>query len=209
MHKRRHVLASLLAALLLAGCSSQPEKPAESKQKEAEKPPEAVTGQSAFWKMFMAARTWAPDVQVLNLRNIPLEQVKSEPGKSGAWEATFVASSKGQSKIYTFSVVEAGGNLHKDVFAGLGEAWTGPRGQQRPFPVQALKVDSDKAYQTAVEVSKDYIKKNPDKPINFVLEQTPRHPEATWRVIWGESIARSNYSVIVGASSGKYLEKLR
>ena len=194
--------------LMATACSSEAPKVVE-KAPEPEKPPEAVTGLTAFHRMFMTARTWASDVQGVWMRNIPLEQVKAEPGKSGAWEAMFVSPSKAQSKIYTYSVIEAGGNLHKDVFAGLAEAWSGPRGQQRPWPIQALKKDSTTAWEVALEHSKEYAAKNKDKPINFMLEQTPRHPELTWRVLWGESVARSNYSVLVGASSGLYLEKLR
>jgi hypothetical protein len=198
----------LCVSLITMGCSSEAPKEA-AKPAEPEKPPEAVTGLTAFHRMYMTARTWAPDVQALTMRNIPLQEVKAEPGKSGAWEATFVSPSKAQSKIYTYSVIEAGGNLHKDVFAGLAEAWSGPRGQQRLWPIQALKKDSTTAWEVALEGSKDYAAKNKDKPINFLLEQTPRHPELTWRVIWGESVARSNYSVIVGASTGLLLEKLR
>jgi hypothetical protein len=193
--------------MTLAACSDPPKQAA--KTPEPEKPPEPVTGLTAFHRMFMTARTWAADVQGVSMRNIPLEQVKAEPGTSGAWEATFVSASKGQAKTFTYSVVEAGGNLHKDVFAGLAENWTGPRGQQQVWPIQALKKDSTTAWEVALEHSKDYAAKNKDKPISFLLEQTPRHPELVWRVIWGESVARSNYSVLVGASSGNYLERLR
>jgi hypothetical protein len=206
MNTRRLLLACAAVVVIATGCSSEP--PRQTKKAD-ETPPEPVTGQSAFWKMYPVARTWAPDVQALMLRNIPLEQIKAEPGKAGAWEATFVSASKQQSRVYTYSVIEAGGNLHKDVFHGLAEAWAGPRGQQRPWPVQAFKVDSDKAWEVAKGESAEYMKKNPDKPINFLLEQTPRHPELAWRVIWGDTIATSNYSVYVGASTGKYLEKMR
>jgi hypothetical protein len=194
--------------VIASGCSTEAPKET-AKTAEPEKPPEAVTGLTAFHRMFMTARTWASDVQSVWMRNIPLEQVKGPPGTSGAWEAMFVSPSKAQSKIYTYSVIEAGGNLHKDVFAGLAEAWTGPRGQQRPWPIQALKKDSTTAWEVALENSKDYAAKNKDRPISFLLEQTPRHPELVWRVIWGESVARSNYSVLVGASTGLFLEKLR
>ena len=197
----------LCLSLIVAGCSESPKQTA--KTAEPEKPPEAVTGLTAFHRMYMTARTWAGDVQGLSMRNLPLEQVKGPPGTSGAWEATFVAPSKAQAKTFTYSVIEAGGNLHKDVFAGLAEPWGGPRGQQQSWPIQALKKDSTTALEVALEHSKDYVAKNPDKPINFLLEQTPRHPELVWRVIWGDSVARSNYSVVVGASSGTFLERLR
>lgn len=198
-------LAAAACAVLLSGCSDT--KPAPKPQ-EAQKPPEPVTGQTAFWKMYMTARTWAPDVQAFTMRNVPLEGVKPEPGKFGAWEAIFVSQSKGQSRTYTYSVIEAGG-LHKDVFPQVAEPWSGPAGQQKPWPIAALKVDSDKAYEEALAQSKEYIAKNKEKPVNFLLEMTSRNPDLTWRVYWGDSISTSNYSVIVDASTGKYLEKLR
>ena len=193
-------------SLLLTGCfdSGPPAKP-----KEPEKPPETVTGQTSFWKMYtMAARTWSQDVQALSLESVRLQQLEAKEGKFPAWAATFVSPSKSQSRMYTYSVIEAGGNLHKDVFAGLAETYA-QHGQQRPWPIQAFKIDSDKAYQVAVEHSAEYIKKNPDKPVTFLLELTPRHPNLAWRVIWGDSIASSNYSVYVDASTGAFLERMR
>jgi len=44
-------------------------------------------------------------------------------------------------------------------------------------------------------------------PMSFILEQTSRFPDLTWRVIWGESAASSDYSVYVDATMGAYLEK--
>jgi len=203
---RTRCLAAAACAVLIAGCSDT--KPA-AKPKEPEKPAEPVTGQTAFWKMYMSARGWSPDVQPITLRNMPVEGIKAEAGKAGAWEAIFVSQAKGQSRTYTYSVVEMGQTLHKDVFPQVAEAWSGPSGQQRPWPIAAFKVDSDKAYETALEQSKEYVAKNKDKPVNFLLELTPRNPDLTWRVFWGETISTSNYSIIVDASTGKYLEKLR
>jgi len=53
------------------------------------------------------------------------------------------------------------------------------------------------------------LKANPDKGVVFLLEQTNKFPSLTWRVIWGESVGTSNYSVFVDASSGEYLETMR
>jgi hypothetical protein len=138
-----------------------------------------------------------------------MEGVKDEPGKSGAWEATFVSPSKQKSKTFTYSVVEGPGNLHKDVFAGLDEDYRSPRGQATPWVIPAFKVDSDEAYATALKKSADYMKKNPDKPMFYLLEQTPRYPDLAWRLVWGESVSSSNYSVYVDATTGEYLETMR
>jgi hypothetical protein len=102
--------------------------------------------------------------------------------------------------------VELEGNLHQGVFALLEEGYS-PQGAASPFSIAAIKIDSDQAYDVAAEKSADYIKKNPDKPITYLLEQNRRFPDLTWRVIWGESVSTSDYSVYVDASTGKYLEK--
>jgi hypothetical protein len=93
------------------------------------------------------------------------------------------------------------------VFAGPDESWSGPRGQQQPFLVQAIKVDSDEAYETAAKKSADYIKKNPDKPVSFLAEFTNRFPDLAWRVIWGDSVSTSDYSVFVDATTGEFLSR--
>src|SRR5688572_5086441 len=105
MTTRRVLLAAPL--VVFAGCSEAP----KAVKKEEKKPAEPVTGRFAFFQMYGSARRWAPDMQCLRLRNIRLEQVKAEPGKSGAWEATFVSPSKQRLRIFTFSVIEAEGNL--------------------------------------------------------------------------------------------------
>jgi len=190
--------------LFLCGCSESPQ-PAEKK---AVAPPEPVKGRSALYSMFNMARGWAPDVQVLQLHSIDLPDVKRERGKAAAWEATFVSQQSGRKRSYTYSVVEAEGNLHKGVFAGLEEGWSGARAAT-PFLIAALKTDSDEVYQTALAKAADYEKKNPDKPIAFLLEKTEQFPDPAWRVIWGESVGTSNFSVFVDASTGKYLQTMR
>jgi hypothetical protein len=159
--------------------------------------------------MYPSARSWALDATPLRLRDIRLTQVQSEKGKAGAWEAVFVSPSQGKSRTYTYSAVEAEGNLHQGVFAGLEEGYAGgTRGPSFPFEIAAIKIDSDQAYDAAAEKSADYMKKNPGKVMSFVLERTNRFPDLTWRVIWGESVSTSDYSVYIDASTGKFLEKM-
>jgi len=104
--------------------------------------------------------------------------------------------------------VESQGNLHKGVFAGMEEGWTGPSGDTAPFPIIAMKIETDAAYQTALKQAADYEKKNPGKPITWLLEKESKYPDPVWRVIWGESVGTSNFSVLVDASTGEFKEKL-
>jgi hypothetical protein len=159
--------------------------------------------------MYVSARGWARDAEALQLKSVNLPNVPAEPGKAGAWQAVFVSPSAGKARTYTWSAIESEGNLHKGVFAGLIESWSGPSGDSRPFDAVALKVDTDDALKTAIAKSEDYVKKHPNAPVTFLLEQTNRFPDLAWRIIWGESVSTSDYSVFVDASTGQYLEKIK
>ncbi len=189
--------------LFLSACSDAP-KTAEVKP--APKPPEILTGRQAFQRVYPQARGWAPDAQPLQISSLNLSGVKASDGKAGVWQVIFISPSRGKAKTYTFSAVEDGG-LHEGVFGAQEEGYT-PRNDSSPFQISAIKVDSDEAYATAVKNSADYIQKNPDKPVMFLMELGKRFPDVTWRVIWGSSVGTSDYSVFVDGSTGKYLERM-
>jgi len=207
MQRGHPFLIPVPCLLLLAACGPAP-KTAE-KAKEPPKPPEPVSAQWAFHQMYVYARSWAPDATPLRLASIELSEVPCKAGKCGAWEAVFVSPRLGRARRLTYSVIEAEGNLHKGVFAGLEETWTGPRGQAEPFPVAAFKVDATAAHELAMKRGADYAKKNPDMPMSYLLEKTKRFPNPAWRVIWGRSVATSGYSIFVDASTGDYLATAR
>jgi hypothetical protein len=204
----KHLTIAIVCAvsLVLAGCSGAP---GPAVKKAEEKPPEPVSGRDALYKMFMAARSWAGDVEILRLNSIHLPDVPYVPGKAAAWQVNFVSSSKGRQRGWTYSVVQGEGNLHKGLFAGLEQSWSGPRGAIRPMIIQAVQTDSDAAYEAAIGRAAAYEKKNPGKTISVVLEATGRHPNPTWRIVWGDSVASSDFSILVDASTGLYVETLR
>ncbi len=198
----KHYLAlGCVLSVCLAGCSGP-----ETTEKKTEKPAEAVTGQSALWKMYQVARSWSPDAQVLKMNSILLSEVKAEPGKAGAWQAFFTSDEKGRVRSYTYSVVEAEGNIHQGVFAGAEEPWSGPR--ESEFLIAAVKVDTDAAYKTAESKTTSYKQQTQGKPISFLLEKTKKHPNPAWRVIWGESVGTASLSVYIDAMTGEYLETM-
>src|SRR5579863_5174994 len=103
MKKSLILLASTL--LLLTSCS---ETPTSTAKKEPEKPPEPISGQSALYKMYQVARSWAPDAQVLKMNNVDISEVPEVPrGKAAAWQATFTSASQNQARSYTYSIVES------------------------------------------------------------------------------------------------------
>lgn len=182
--------------LVLGGCSESP-KPARA--------PEAISGQSAFYKMFVAARSWAADAQPVRVTEIDVDEVKAEGGRAGAWEAVFVSQSQGRQCRYIYSVVHRPArNLRGGVSADPPENWSG-RGDSEPFLVQAFKVDSPAAYEVAMKQGREYARKNPGKAVKFLLEKTRRFANPAWQVFWGESVSASGYSVFVDATTGEYL----
>lgn len=203
---KRHfwMIACVPMLLALAGCSEE-KKPVAAEPKEPEKPAEAVSAQSAFQQMYIQARSWSPDAKPVRMASLDIKEVKSEAGKAGAWECTFVSERARKARRLTYSVVDLpASNLRKGVFGNSDDNWTGG-GQAKPFLVQAFKVDSVAAYDIAIKKGEEYAKKNPNMPIKFLLEQTSRFPNPAWRVIWGESVALSGYSIFVDATEGGYL----
>jgi hypothetical protein len=191
------------AFLLTTGCSEAPKPVAKKEEPKKEKEP--LSGKNAFFKIYVAARSWAPDVQCLSVSNIPIEDVKSQPGKYGAWQVTVVSPSKLRKRTYTWSAVESEGNLHEGVFPGAEESFN-PSGKGKPFLIAALKTDTTDALKIAEEKSVEYMKRNPNMRINYLLELGDKHPNPAWRVIWGDSVGTSGHSVFVDATTGSYLE---
>lgn len=206
MHKVL-LLSACGLTFLLVGCSEQPQAAAKNdavKKEEKTAPP--LSGQSALYRMYQVARAWAPDAQVLKMNSMHLPEIDAERGKAGAWQATFTSAAQSAARSYTNSVAEEEGNLHKGVFPGQPESWSGPA--EKSFLIAAVKTDTDAAYKTALEHAGDYDTKNPKQTISFLLEKQPKYPDPVWRVIWGESVGTSGLSVLIDATTGKYLETL-
>ena len=180
--------------MILTSCSEPP------KPKEEEKPPEPVTGRYALQQMYIAARTWAQDLQIASMTSLHFSQVPEVPGKAGGWQATFVSPSLRQSKTYTWAAAEISMSIHKGIRDEAATAWSGS--DSDTIPIGAVKIDTDEAYQTAAKKLGKYAEDNPKMPITYQL--TRRGNVVLWRVIWGESAATSSNSVLVDASTGQY-----
>src|SRR5581483_1805008 len=117
--------AAILSSFLLVSCSEAPAPKTEAK-KEPEKPAEPISGKNALYKMYQVARAnWSADAQVLKMNSIPVSDVPTQPGKAGAWQATFTSAQKGQAHTYTYSVAEESGNLHKGTYGAGDQSFSG------------------------------------------------------------------------------------
>ena len=196
-------LTILAAGLLLAGCSEQPAPPAAAKKEEAK--PEPITGQSALFKMYQVARTWAPDAAVLKLDSVRVDGVPDQPGKSGGWEALFTSEQKASAHSYTWYAIDQGPTIHQGVFPG-GEQSYSAHGANTPFAIGDVKIDTEAALTTAKGKEEAFEKKSPGQPVIYLLEKSSKFAHPAWRVIWGESVSTSSFSVFVDASTGTFLE---
>jgi len=207
---RRSLLpAAVSLALAFSGCSSEAPKAPEKKE-EKKAAPAPVTGQSALFSIYQAARQWSGDVKILDIENIPLDSVKTEPGKYGAWRAVLASPGKSQKRVFTYSVIEESAVLHEGVFAQGAEPYVA-NPTERSFFIQDVKIDTPAALETAKKQAdtKTYEKKNPDTPVQYRLEWTGQTVQPAWRVIWGRSVSTSGYSVYVSAVDGAYLKEAR
>jgi hypothetical protein len=195
---RRQIL--LLAPIaLLPGCSSAP---SPKTAKEAEKPPAPITGLHALYQMYTAARAWAQDLQIVRYSSINIAEVPHEDGKAAAWQVVFVSASQKQSRTYTFSVYEASATLHQGLFPDAPQEWSG---NGKPFLIEAAKIDTDKAWEVALKHGADYNAQNPKVPVMYTLG-IEKGSDPDWRVIWGQSAGASNFSVLVDASTGEFIQ---
>jgi len=193
----RRELIALAPALLLPSCSSGPPVPVTP-----EKPAVPLTGLHALYEMSTLAGAWAQDLQILRYSSINISEVQHQDGKAAAWQVVFVSQALAKSRTYTSSAYEASATLHKGIFPDAPQEWSG---DGRPFLLAALKVDTDKAWETALQHGKDYNSKNPNTPISYTLGME-RGTDPVWRVIWGLSAGESSFSVLVDAYTGDFAQ---
>lgn len=203
-------IAVFATTLFLAACTTQ--APVAEQKKEPPKPPEPVGAQKAFFQMYGSARTWTADINGFQMVSIATKDMPGKDGKYPAWRAVFSSPSKRATKNFVYSVVKEDGGLSKGITKESAEdRFEGSRGQNIDWPIQALKIDSDAALQTALTKGKgdEYSKKHPEIPITIMLEKIKKFGNPAYRVIWGPSVSHSSFSVYVDASTGIYLETVR
>jgi hypothetical protein len=180
---------------LLVGCSSEPSKPAEKPQPKA---PEAITGTSAFYKCYIAARGWAQDAQPYRIESQLSKDSNGHDGKSVNWRAGFASLAQHSAKPYTWS--------NGDVSPRVEDTYSAGNASTQVFNMQFLKFDSDKALEVAQKHGGDkQLEKEPDTPILYVLDWNRQTNELVWHVIYGTDRDSAKLRVAVNASTGEFL----
>ena len=194
----KNVFVAILAAGLMAGCSSEPTKPPAPVETPQPKAPEAITGSSAFYKCYISARGWAPDAQPYRVESDPTADSKGRDGKAGEWRAGFASPSKRATKSYTWATA--------DISHGVDDTYSPTNSSTQVFNVQFLKTDTDKAFAVAQQHGGDkLLDKAPDTPVLYVLDWNRQTNELLWHVIYGIDRETAKLRVAVNASTGEFM----
>ncbi len=193
----KNCLILILSVAFLAGCSSEPSKPAGA-EKPKPKTPEATTGMSAFYKCYIAARGWAPDAQPYRIESQLSADSNGHDGKSVTWRAGFASPSRRSSKPYVWS--------NGEVSPEVEDTYSPTNSSTLVFNMQFLKVDSDKAFETAQKHGGDkLLEKEPNTPVMYLLSWSGETNELVWHVIYGTDRDSAKLRVAVNASTGDFL----
>ncbi len=191
---------------MLTGCSSGPSKPETKAEPAAPKGPELVTGLTGFHRGYLSARRWAADAQPYKLESQLTKDSKGLDGKAAVWRTGFASPAQKGVKPITWS-----GSADKDapsagISPGPEDNYSPTNSSTRVFDASFLKVDSDKAFDTAQKHGGDkFLAKNPDTPVIYLLEWNRDANMPVWHVIYGNSRDDAKFRVMVNASTGDFI----
>jgi hypothetical protein len=197
--KRTLVIAGAILAAgltMMSACSSEPSKPGTA-AKPQPKAPEAITGNSAFYKCYVSARGWAPDAQPYRAESVASAIFKGQDGKAGEWRVGFASPSQHAIKTYTW--------VNGDISHGVDDTYSPSNSSTQIFNVQFLKTDTDKAFAIAQQHGGEkLLQKEPDTPVLYVLEWNRQENALLWHVIYGTDRDTAKLRVAVNASTGEF-----
>ncbi|OLB87565.1 MAG: hypothetical protein AUI17_02515 [Acidobacteriales bacterium 13_2_20CM_2_55_5] len=201
----KKLLMAMLGLTILTGCTSEPAKPVQT-EKPKPKTTEAVTGRTAFQKLYISARGWARDAQPYRLESQITADWKGKDGKSAVWRAYFASPSQRGVKPFIWSGSQAPDAPSPGITPGNEDTYNPTNSSTRVFDSAFIKLDSDKTLEVAQKHGGDKIlQKNPDNPIVYVLNWDGVTNELIWRVIYGDSPEDAKLRVAVNASNGEFL----
>jgi hypothetical protein len=203
----KQLLMALLALALLTvvGCSSQPATPAQT-EKPQPKPADLETGRYAFQKLYIAARGWERDSQPFRLESQPTPDSKGKDGKSAVWRASFASPASRGVKPYVWSGTDAPDAPSRGISPGNEDSYSPTNASTQIFDIGFLKIDSDKAFETAQQHGGDkLLEKAPDTPILYVLDWNHATNVLVWHVIYGASRDDAKLIVDVNGTTGEFI----
>jgi uncharacterized protein YceK len=195
--KNALVAMACLLLLFLSGCSSEPTKTAPE-EKSQPKAAEAVTGRTAFQKLYISARGWARDAQPYRVQSDIISDAKGRDGKAAVWRGSFASVSQRATKPYTWAKGE--------IDPGTIDSYSQGNSSTKVFDIAFLKVDSDKAFEVAQKHGGDkMLEKNADVGVFYTLDWSSATSELIWHVWYGSSRDDPKLRIAVNASTGEFI----
>jgi hypothetical protein len=195
---------SLFAAALLTACNSAPPKTAETKPEV--KAPETLSGRSAFYKVFIAARNYAGDVKPFRIQSTPSSEDNGQDGKSAIWTSSFASASMKGVKPFIWSGSNAPDAPARGVSPGNEDTYNPGNASTQIFDPAFLKIDSDQAFEVAQKHGGDKIlQKDPGTPVIYVCDWNRNTNQLVWHVIYGSDLNTAKLNVSVNATTGEFI----
>jgi hypothetical protein len=189
-------LALILLSLAMASACTSPANHEEQKPQ----PPEAITGRSAFQRLYVSAHGWAGDAKPYQLQSQVVGDNKGTDGKAPIWRASFGSATQHSSKPYVWSGVDSPDAPSRGVSPGAQDNYS----PSNAFDVNFLKIDSDKAYEVAQKHGGDKIA---GTPVTYLLDWAAGENKLVWHVIYGPSRNDAKLVVDVDATTGDFIRK--
>lgn len=205
----RKTVIACLALLLFTACSSSKPASEQSKASQAAKPAQKEaqfeTGRTAFQKMYLSARMWAPDVKPFRLQSQYTPDAPVNDGKAGLWRASFASPGKHSMKLFIWSGLVGPDAPEQGVSFSAEDTWNPTNSSTQIFDLAFLKIDSNQALETAQKHGGEKLfKADPKQPVFFVLDWDGRKNKLFWHVIYGSSTDNAKLRIAVDATSGEF-----
>ena len=196
--------------LLIVSCSTEKKTESGTSAQPATKPvvneAQYDTGRTAFQRVYLSARLWAPDAKPFRLQSQFTPDAPTADGKSGLWRASFASPSKRMMKLFAWSGMVGPDAPEQGTSFSAEDSWSASNSSTQPFDIAFLKVDSDKAYEVAQKNGGEKLtKKDPKQPVIFLLSWDAANNQLIWHVIYGENPTEAKLRLAVDATSGAFL----
>jgi hypothetical protein len=201
------ILFALLAAMfLLAGCDDSTQRVSADKANQSSLP-QLESGRFALQKMIPSARMWSADAQPIMLQSEVLKNTDGRDGKAGFWRSSFASPGRLKVEPFTWSGISSA-DSPRGVNHGTEDSYSPANRSMRPFDLNFLKIDTDKAFEVAQQHGGKQLMEKDSKPtVRYLLDFDAMTGQLRWHVIYGSSESISQLTVLVDASSGVFIRK--
>jgi len=205
MPGRRAWIPMLFAWIFLtSGCTDSKPAPASSDAN----PPKAnqfETGRFALQKLIPVAHFWAADAAPVQLSSSATSESNGHDGKAGNWQAVFASPTRQRSEPFIWSGMA---DAPRKVDHGLEDTYNPSNRSTQTWDLNFLKVDTDEAFAVAQKHGgKELLEKEPQLGVNYLLDFSALTNQLRWHVIYGGTTSLGKLTVLVDASTGKFIHK--